>query len=260
MKTENKIPKIIHFVWLGGEKSPIAQKCIESWKKNCPDFQIVEWNEKNFDVNSHPFVKEAVEKKKWAFASDYIRLWALAKFGGIYLDTDVEVCKDLTPFTELNAFFGFEHRYVLQASTFGCAKNHPYLIDFLKIYDGRHFIDEKGKQAVTPNTEILTALLKYKYGLELNNTYQKLSDGVVVFPNEYFCPKNYMTGKISKTQNTYCIHHFDGSWLKTSKKKRDRLFGKFVKIIGEKTAIRFAGMYYKSQFKKIWKENKQKFK
>lgn len=250
---ETQIPKIIHYVWLGAEKPELAKKCIESWKKFCPDFEIREWNENNFDINSHPFLKEAYENRKWAFASDYIRLDVLERCGGVYLDVDVEILKDLTPLLNHGAFFGFEHGSLLQTSTFGCVKNHPFISEFLKTYDNKHFVNKKGKFETTPNTEILTVLLQHKHGLKVDNTYQQLEDGVAVFPNDYFCPKNYMTGKVHGTENTYCIHHFDGSWLKDSKKKADRFFGKVVSLIGEKTADRFAAAYFKSHLKKVWK-------
>lgn len=249
-----KIPKLIHFVWLGGEKPEVAKKCIESWKKFCPDFEIMEWNEKNFDINSHPFVLEAYQHKKWAFASDYIRLYVVEKYGGIYFDSDVEVVKDLTPLLQHESFFCFEHSALVATSTFGCVKNHPVIQEFLKLYQDRHFVKKNGKFNTNANTELLTALLKFRHGLKVDNSLQELDDGVVVFPNEYFCPKNYMTGKVHKTQNTYCIHHFDGSWLKESKKKMDKFFGKIVSCIGEKNAQKFSNMYFKNHLKKVWRQ------
>lgn len=251
---EERIPKIIHYVWLGGEKSELAEKCIKTWKEACPDFEIREWNESNFDVNSHPFLKAAYENKKWAFASDYIRLAVLEEYGGIYLDVDVEILKDLTPLLENEAFFGFEHESLLQTSTFGCIKHHPYIKEFLKTYDKKQFIKKNGKYDTTPNTEVLTVLLQHLHNLKVNNTYQELENCVTVYTNDYFCPKNYMTGKIRKTENTFAVHHFDGSWLKESRKKSDKFLGKIVALIGEKTSNKFSSMYFKSHLKNVWKK------
>lgn len=227
------IPKNIHFVWLGGKKkNRQARKCIKSWRKYCPDYQIIEWNEDNFDINSVPYVKEACEAKKWAFASDYIRLYALYNYGGIYMDTDVEVVKPLEEFLSYKAFLGFERDDAISTGIMACEQGNEMFGDFLSYYDDKHFIKENGELDLTTNVTTITNICLEK-GLVLNNQHQNI-EGVELFPKDYFCPKEYMTGKLNCTDNTYAIHHFAGSWHT----KKDK-FKEFVKrIVGVERVAR----------------------
>lgn len=219
---KNEIPKIIHYCWFGGNPLPeLAVKCIESWKKFLPEYEIIEWNEKNFDINSCPYVKEAYDAKKFAFVSDYVRLYALCNFGGIYMDTDVEVIKNLDFFLKYQAFSGFESRTRIPTGIMACEKGFLMFKELLEDYDGRHFVDLNGIQDHTTNVATITRLLSKK-GFLPNNKFQVIN-GFALFPNEYFCPKNIDTGEIKITDNTYTIHHFSYSWAdEHSKKVRDR--------------------------------------
>lgn len=218
------IPKIIHYCWFG--KNPLddmAKKCMESWRKFCPDYEIKEWNEENFDINSNRYVKEAYEAKKWAFVSDYVRLYALKNFGGIYMDTDVELLKNLDEFLQLSAFTGFEQTESMFTALVGCEKNSEIFSHLLSYYDGRSFFLPNGQMDLTTNTVIVTNMLQNKYNLLPNNQYQEIPGVVALFPKDYFCPKSYETGEIHLTENTVCIHHFNSSWI-----------SKFEKHINEK--------------------------
>ncbi|WP_026519117.1 glycosyltransferase family 32 protein [Butyrivibrio sp. FCS006] len=212
-KKQYPIPKIIHYFWMGGgEKPESMQKCIESWKKNCPDFEIREWNEDNYDVHSHPYMEEAYNKKKWAFVTDYARLDVLVRFGGIYLDTDVEVLKDLSPLCQYRAFIGFENpQKTNDGQGFGCEPGMPVFREMLECYDGdKPFEIINGALNYVESPKLRTKVL-LAHGLVLDGSRQQV-DGVEVFPVDYFCPLDYDTGRLMVTDNTFSIHHFDSSW------------------------------------------------
>ena len=206
------IPKIIHYCWFGGKPKPkLAEKCIKSWKKYCPDYEIVEWNEGNFDVSTAPlYVRQAYEAGRWAFVTDYVRLKALTEMGGIYMDTDVEVVKPLEPFLKHEAFVGFEHVERVQTGLMACRKGFPLFLEFLKYYDGASFLNPDGSANITTNVEVLTRLC-LQHGLVLNDKFQ-IVDGLTVYPREVFCPVDYDTMKLKRTRKTVTIHWFSGSW------------------------------------------------
>ena len=206
------IPKIIHYCWFGGKEKPaLAQKCIKSWKKFCPDYEIMEWNEGNFDVSSAPaYVRQAYEAGRWAFVTDYVRLVALTELGGVYMDTDVEVVKPLDPYLKHMAFAGFEHPERVQTGLLACEKGFPLFLAFLKHYNTASFLKEDGSPDVTTNVEVLTRLCRER-GLQLNDKFQTV-DGLAIYPREVFCPVDYDTKKLKKTRKTVVIHWFSGSW------------------------------------------------
>lgn len=189
----------------------LGKKCIESWKKFCPDYEIKEWNEDNFDINSNQYVKEAYEAKKWAFVADYVRLWALVNNGGVYMDTDVEVINSIDVFLNEKAFSGFEKKDSIPTGIMACEKDFLLFKELLNEYENRAFIKDDGTYDLTTNVIAITNYC-INYGLILNNEKQTIN-GFTLYPNDYFCPKNYETGKIKCTSNTYTIHHFSGSWL-----------------------------------------------
>ena len=206
------IPKILHYCWFGGKpKPPLVEKCIRSWRKFCPDFEIREWNESNFDLEQVPaYVRQAYEAGRWAFVTDYVRLRALTEVGGVYLDTDVEIVRPLEPFLKHEAFAGFEHLERVQTGVLACRKGFPLFQEFLAYYDTAVFRRPDGSMDTTTNVEILTGICRKK-GLVFNDTFQVV-DGLAVYPREVFCPVDYDTMKLKKTRKTVTIHWFSGSW------------------------------------------------
>lgn len=226
------IPRIIHYCWFG--KNPIPEeylKYMESWKLHCPDFQIKEWNEDNFDVTENEYCKEAYEAKKWAFVSDYARLKVIYEQGGIYLDTDVEVLKSLTPLiSDGVGFSGFQNNEeVATGLGFAAEAGNPCVGKLLELYENRHFKNEEGKLDLTPCPVINTVALKccgLKTGKKATQTIQKL-EGMKVLPIEYLNPLNSDTQKVTITENTYLFHHYSASW-NTEGQKRMRKLKKFI--------------------------------
>ena len=169
------IPKIIHYCWFGRNPLPeLAQKCIASWKKYCPDYQIIEWNEDNFDINCNAYVKEAYEAKKWAFVSDVARLYALVEMGGIYMDTDVEVLKPLDSLLKYEAVSGFESETAIPTGLMAACKGQKLFVELLHEYDTIHFKRSDGSLDLTTNvTRITNTCLKY--GFKANNSLQTVN-------------------------------------------------------------------------------------
>lgn len=221
-----QIPKIIHYCWFGRNPlPPLAIKCIESWKKYLPDYEIKEWNEDNFDVNIIPYTSEAYKAKKYAFVSDYVRFWILYKYGGLYFDTDVEVIKPMDDIIQRGAFMGFEmdskdnkSGSVAPGLGLGTLPKTNLYAELLKMYDGVHFNKEDGtlnqKTIVGYTTEVLIAK-----GLENKKGIQFI-EGVYIYPSEYFCPIDIVTKRLHITKNTRTIHHYAASWKDISKMDR----------------------------------------
>lgn len=225
------IPKVIHYCWFGkGDLPNLAKKCIESWEKYCPEYKIIQWDESNFNINSNLYVKQAYEAKKYAFVSDYVRLYVLYNQGGIYMDTDVEVLKELDQFLENESFSGFETNQTVTTGIMGCKKNNEFFKYLLSYYDNKSFLNEDGSYDLTTNVTTITNYCTKK-GLSLNNKLQKI-EGFKLYPSEYFSPKDHITGKINMTEKTYTIHHFSGSWLS----KKDKIKNRIIRAIGIKNA------------------------
>lgn len=213
------IPKKIHYCWFGGNPLPDeAKKCIESWKKYCPDYEIIEWNESNYDLNKNEYVKKAYEQKKYAFLTDYVRLDVIYEQGGIYLDTDVELIKNLDDLIENECYVGMEQPgRIATGLGFGAIKKHPFVKENKEYYENNTFWDEQGKFKKVICVEITSDILS-KYGLKNNNEVQYMEKpNVTIYPPEYFCPLKMGTNKLTITRNTYSIHHYDGSWKSNSK-------------------------------------------
>ena len=206
------IPKTIHYVWVGGNSlTPLADKCMESWKKYCPDYEFKKWDESNFDITINQYCKEAYNAGKYAFVSDYIRLFVLVNFGGVYMDTDVELIKQIDNFLVHQAFSGFESENAVPTGIMACEKGFTLFNEMLAEYNDRKYIMANGEQNVTSNVVYITKLLIEK-GLQLNNCFQ-IIDGFALYPNDVFCPKDFSTHLIRITENSHSIHHFAGSWL-----------------------------------------------
>jgi mannosyltransferase OCH1-like enzyme len=226
------IPKCIHYCWFGGARLPkSAGEYILTWKKQCPDYKIIEWNEKNFDLKSNTYCSEAYKAGKWAFITDYVRLWAIFNYGGIYMDTDVEVLKPLDIFLKHPAFSGFESNSTIPTGIMGGIAGHSWYKKLLAYYHNRHFILPDNGYDMTTNVTTITNITGSMYDIILNNTFQEFDDGLVFYPSDYFCPKS-KTGSINKIVNTYTIHHFAGSWTPKPTRVYVTLRDSFVKSFG----------------------------
>jgi len=241
------IPKKIHYCWLGRNPKPKSVlKCIESWKKFCPDYEIIEWNEDNLDISSHLYSKQAYDVKAWAFATDYFRLWIVYTHGGIYLDTDVQIIKPLDPLLENKAFMGFETEvHIASGLGFGAEAGSPFLAENMKIYENLSYINEDGTYNRLPAPEYSTKVAQ-AYGLA-NDTgdIQTVLD-LTCYPREYFAPKDYLTGRLCVTKNTYSIHHYDSTWFteeEQAQRKHDLLVSKlrYITYIPRAMAERLLG-------------------
>jgi mannosyltransferase OCH1-like enzyme len=229
------IPKVIHYCWFGRNPlPPLAIKCIESWKKFLPEYEIIEWNEDNFDLNAWLYTKQAYDMKKYAFVSDVCRLYAIKEYGGIYMDTDVEVLKPLDDFLHHQAFSGFENTTTIPTGLMASEKNGQWVTDLLEYYMNRPFVIDKNLIDTTPNTIIITDMM-IKKGIVINNKFQEIKNYVAFYPNDYFCPKSYFTNTIELTDNSYCIHHFASSWLPKKTKNLKKIKFMLMRIFGSKT-------------------------
>lgn len=216
------IPKKIHYCWFGrGEMPELAKKCIASWKKYLPEYEIKEWNEDNFDLSLYPYTQQAYENRKFAFVTDVVRLYALYNEGGIYMDTDVEVLKTLDDFLGHIAFSGYEDDNNIPTGIMAAEKGSEWAKDNLGYYNNRNFI-VNGQMDLTTNVTIITNNL-LKRGLRRNNTFQDFDGYFTIYPKDFFCPKSYQDGKIYLTENTRTIHHFAGSWHNNSTKLKRKL-------------------------------------
>ena len=212
------IPKIIHYCWFGrGKKSALINKCIRSWKKHCPDWEIIEWNEDRFDVSATIWTQQAYEAKKYAFVSDYVRLKALQEMGGVYLDTDVQLFKPLDSFLEHRGFIGFENKSSVATCVIGAEAEHPALARWIDWYRDRAFLID-GQQNTEPNVVFITEDLKAG-GLVVDNTRQSVG-GMEIYPQTWFCPQNIEGDQRAKSANTVSVHYFDSSW-RTPQGRRD---------------------------------------
>lgn len=232
-------PKVIHYCWFGRNPLPrLAIKCINSWKKYFPDYEIKEWNEDNFNINIIPYTKEAYEKKRYAFVSDYARFWILYNYGGIYFDTDVEVVRPMDDIVEHGAFMGCETiakddipLYVAPGLGIGCEALHPVYRQLLDLYSTLHFIEVDGKQNLKTIVQYTSEYL-CKRGLKKTNEIQCI-DGIYIYPKEYFNPYDAVLNEIIITENTRTVHYFAGSW----KTKRERFMTFVEKNFGSRTVL-----------------------
>lgn len=204
------IPKIIHYCWFGGEKPEFVKNYISGWQKMCPDYEIKEWNENNFDIQEYTFSRDAYKEKKWAFVSDFVRFSVLEEYGGVYLDTDVELIKGLSSLEEECAFVGFEVSGVGSA-IIGCDKNNKIIQAIAARYKKTSFYLDDGKLNLLTSPDYINEELE-KYGFKRINQLQRIND-MTVYPSNYFYPYNSDTLKYQTTKETIGIHHFDGSWL-----------------------------------------------
>ena len=220
----NNIPKIIHYCWFGGKPLPeSAIKCINSWKKYCPEYQIIEWNEKNYPIEEAcAYVKEAYSMKKWAFVSDYVRFDVIYKYGGLYFDTDVEIIKPIDDLIGKGPFFGLElnnGNYDVQPGLgMGAQKENVFYKRMLDDYQNDHYILKNGQINTDTVVDRASKLLQEEGYNPKENKHQIIND-INIYPLDYFCPMDYNTGQVNVTERTYSIHWYDMSWLSKKEKK-----------------------------------------
>lgn len=222
------IPKIIHYCWFSDDKKPaLIRKCIRSWKKHLPDYEIRCWDGNSFDFDSLQFTREALSVKKYAAVSDYIRLYALYNYGGVYLDSDVEVFNSLDPFLDNQFFSGFEYfdKYQIEAGIIGSVKGFPYLKECMKYYETHPFIHDNGEYDINVHQapDILTENA-IPYGFEATGIEQTTSNGMhfyprTVFANEGYSCKTYGFQSEYDESSLYALHRNMGAWTNVVKQK-----------------------------------------
>lgn len=261
------IPKVIHYCWISEKEDyclpKSVQSCIDTWKQNLPDYIIKEWNINNFDININNYVKEAYNSKKYAFVSDYIRLYVLYNYGGIYMDTDVKVLKSFDNLLENKAFMGFESLDRVATCIIGSESKNYIIKEMLDLYDKKNFVKENGTLDLTPNTVLIKPILK-KYNIKYNNKIQK-KDSITIYPIEYFCPFDYLTERINVTINSYTIHLFNATWQDKEEKeyidlyrlyynKYSKIYPMFFTKILTKFVVNYKIYPFKIFIKKILKK------
>lgn len=228
MKTCDRIPKIIHYCWFGrGEKPTKVIQTVENWKRILPDYQVIEWNEENFDINFTEYTRQAYEHKKYAFVSDYVRLFALYQMGGIYLDTDVEVIGSFDGFLDEKAFMSFESSCSLCTAVIGAEKESTFIGELMDLYGKMSFVDECGNPDMKPNSErIFETLFSDKQIRD-----RKISlENATIYPVDYFCAKDYKTYRSLRTDRTVTIHTLDASWYPWKRKVKKAIKKIMVKM------------------------------
>lgn len=236
------IPKIIHLCWLSGDKYPAKiAKCIASWKKHLPDYEIMLWDTKRFDLNTSNWVKQAFEAKKYAFAADYIRFYALYHYGGIYLDSDVEVLKSFNPLLDLPYFVGAEKAGTPEAAIMGAEKGLPWIRKCLDYYNDRNFIKDDGSYDIRKLPEIMVEQITqvqpiHNLSLEESENIRKFdfAKEVLVMHDKYFSPKVFDSREVEITPYTYAIHHYQNSWFSHKAKIYYRFRTIMIRIFGYK--------------------------
>lgn len=226
------IPKKIHYCWFGGAPlPPQAEKCIRSWQKFCPDWELVQWNESNFDLDENPYVRYCFDNKKWAFLSDYVRLAVIYRYGGVYFDTDVELLKPLGDLMEQEAFYSFETESIVNTGQgFGAVAGHPTVEAMVRQYLALQ-PDEEGHFPLAACPALNTAALK-EFGLRCDGSRQTVA-GAVILPVEYMNPYDEPTGRLNKTENTLSIHWYSKSWISPGAKLRSKLTRPFHRLFGK---------------------------
>ncbi|WP_373483685.1 glycosyltransferase family 32 protein [Acetobacterium sp.] len=239
------IPKKIHYVWVGnGQKSPLIQKCIDSWKRVLPDYDIIEWNESNYDIHKNPYIDKAYSERKWAFVADYIRFDVLYEYGGIYFDTDVELIREIPEtIIQYKAFAGFEDMgYVNPGLVFACEPRCLIVKEILDSFDGDVFDDKEHLYTIN---ERMSDVLD-RYGLVRNNQFQIVED-IAIYPSDFFCAYDQILKEPCITDNTISVHHYAATWRSNGLKFKMKLRNIIKHVIGRKNFIRLIEL--KQRFK-----------
>ena len=217
---EKLIPSIIHYCWFGKGEMPQKEKeYVEGWKRKCPDYKIICWNENNFDVEKNVFLKWAYKNRKWAFVSDYVRMYVLYEYGGIYLDTDVELIKNLDELTYQYAYMGMEESGCAASGLgMGTVAKNPIIKEIIDEYESIDDREIKSWKFYEVNAKRESDVLR-KYGFKANNQYQIIED-IAIFPSEFFSPVQVGKKEMNITENTFSIHHYHYSWLDETEKNK----------------------------------------
>lgn len=228
------IPRTIHYCWFG--KNPIPEKieaCMASWKRIMPEAKIVRWDETNYDVNAVPYIAAAYRDKKWAFVSDYARLDIIYRYGGIYLDVDVELIKDISPLLNDGAFCASEDNQSVNTGLILAAEPGNELIkEFRDAYLNYSFLDEKGRFSSLPCPKLQTEIL-YRHGYRPSDVIQRLKE-ITIYPKEYFSPMDFKTGRLVLTDKSYSIHRWSASWLSPRKRLQQSARWMLARVLPEK--------------------------
>ncbi|WNR43808.1 glycosyltransferase family 32 protein [Paenibacillus roseipurpureus] len=235
------IPKIIHYCWFGGKDKPdIVRRCLASWKQHLSDYQIIEWNETNLDIIAHRYTREAYAAGKFAFVSDYARVYALYHHGGIYLDTDVEVFQSFDNLLHHETFWGFEQANYIATSTIGAQKGSKLIQLFLDSYEDKPFLRADGSFDSLTNVAMITKML-IDLGLQADGRFQELPGIGAFYPQTYFSPFDYINCQTFMTSHTYTLHHFYKSWLPPKERRKTQLKMMLARLIGGHNIARIRG-------------------
>lgn len=220
LSKEQQIPKVIHYCWFGRNPIPDKYKVwMESWRRYCPDYDIVEWNEDNYDITKNAYMYQAYEQKKWGFVPDYARLDIIYNYGGIYLDTDVELVQNLDDLLYQKGFAGFEDdRFVNFGLGFGAVKGLPILKSMINFYEKQKFVNEDGSLNLTASPHYQTQILE-EHGLQLDGEYQYAGE-MTIYPEKMLSGKSWATRRVILHSYTRSIHHFDSSWAGGEERER----------------------------------------
>ncbi len=260
---KQRIPKKIHYVWVGkGKKNELMLRCIESWKKFCPDWEIIEWNEDNYDIESNDFVSKALKAKNWALASDVIRIDVVEKYGGVYFDTDMELVKPIDEFLSNDAFFVMENNIWLATCAFGAVAGHEMIKTILKRYMGECVIDFNTNPLTVHS---FTYVLRKLYGIKLNGKTIRLEDkNITIYQTEYFTPQDYMTFELKMTDNTVAIHRYTSTWHNKKQqsaasfaKNARKVLGRHIFSVFERTVHNSYMNTLKNEYKTMDKTDKE---
>jgi len=237
------IPQIIHYCWFGGNPLPEQYvEILESWRKYCPDYEIMEWNESNFDLHACRYVEQAYDEKYWAFVSDYARFKILYEHGGLYFDTDVELIRDISGIVERGSFLPTEYGLYgdMTVSTglgLGFEAHHPVIQEILQGYEARDFIIDHHPNTQYNVAEYVTDVMR-KHGFDGKTAAIQICDGIIVYPPSYFAPIDFYSGECVLTDNTYTIHHYGYTWGSQSQKKRNEKLRRYIKLFGREAGPR----------------------
>lgn len=226
------IPKIIHYCWLSNDPIPDdLKKCMDSWKRKLPDYEFMLWNFERFDKNSSLWVQQAFDNKKYAFAADYIRLFAVYNYGGIYMDMDIEVLKTFDDLLAQKIILAYENpeKNGIEAGCFGAEKGNPFVKDCLSYYKDRSFIKPDGSFDILPLPKIMLSYLPRHREID---------------PRDWHCftNKSYKTGEISTLERSFSIHHFAGSWASVAQRKYDEA-RKAIYLVFPKTIAKIISVF-----------------